>query len=203
MRRLVIFPSIQACVYVSVFAVARSFCYRCIGERARDSSTRVRHLLHHLCSTPRCSSCIFLVYRRASATLLVFFRACGSMHMMSDDYLIPAFISWFLHLCTISRLFPPFISVFCVNTQESNRYLSHRVHRTDVIAAWSGIRPLVRDPKLMDQEGTKVRAFSARGHAHSAACPLVFPSFIFAPPYFLSAFFLSLLLLLSSSLLTM
>ncbi|CAN0111144.1 unnamed protein product [Scytosiphon promiscuus] len=39
--------------------------------------------------------------------------------------------------------------------QESNRYLSHRVHRTDVIAAWSGIRPLVRDPKLMDEEGTK------------------------------------------------
>ncbi|CAN0106441.1 unnamed protein product, partial [Laminaria digitata] len=38
---------------------------------------------------------------------------------------------------------------------QSNRYLSHRVHRSDVIAAWSGIRPLVRDPKLMHQEGTK------------------------------------------------
>ncbi|CAN0385389.1 unnamed protein product, partial [Hapterophycus canaliculatus] len=48
----------------------------------------------------------------------------------------------------------PTCSLLFVNTQESNRYLSHRVHRADVIAAWSGIRPLVRDPKLMDQEGT-------------------------------------------------
>lgn len=40
--------------------------------------------------------------------------------------------------------------------QESNRYLSHNVHQSDVIAAWSGLRPLVRDPKLMGEEGTKV-----------------------------------------------
>ncbi|CAN0038018.1 unnamed protein product [Discosporangium mesarthrocarpum] len=38
--------------------------------------------------------------------------------------------------------------------KESNRYLSDNVHRSDVIAAWSGIRPLVRDPKLM-AKGTK------------------------------------------------
>lgn len=51
-----------------------------------------------------------------------------------------------------------FFFVFSLLLQESNRYLSHVVHRSDVIAAWSGIRPLVRDPKLSDQEGTKVRA---------------------------------------------
>eukprot|EP00611_Tribonema_gayanum_P009894 TRINITY_DN19778_c0_g1_i1.p1 TRINITY_DN19778_c0_g1~~TRINITY_DN19778_c0_g1_i1.p1 ORF type:complete len:456 (+),score=128.47 TRINITY_DN19778_c0_g1_i1:95-1462(+) len=38
--------------------------------------------------------------------------------------------------------------------QESNRFLSCRVRRDDAIAAWSGIRPLVRDPTKMG-EGTK------------------------------------------------
>lgn len=60
---------------------------------------------------------------------------------------------------TLTQIFPPLSWAW----QESNRYLSHRVHRSDVIAAWSGIRPLVRDPKLMDQEGTKVWRRRERG----------------------------------------
>jgi hypothetical protein len=38
--------------------------------------------------------------------------------------------------------------------QESNRFLSCSVKRSDAIAAWSGIRPLVRDPAKIG-EGTK------------------------------------------------
>jgi len=39
--------------------------------------------------------------------------------------------------------------------QESNRYLSTHIGSADVLAAWSGLRPLVKDPKKLDQEGTK------------------------------------------------
>ncbi|CAM9701423.1 unnamed protein product, partial [Phaeothamnion confervicola] len=39
--------------------------------------------------------------------------------------------------------------------QESNRYLEASVHHSDVVAAWSGIRPLVRDPAHMAEGGTK------------------------------------------------
>ncbi|CAM9299413.1 unnamed protein product, partial [Chrysoparadoxa australica] len=35
--------------------------------------------------------------------------------------------------------------------QESNRYLNCGVHHRDAIAAWSGIRPLVRDPKKLSE----------------------------------------------------
>lgn len=37
--------------------------------------------------------------------------------------------------------------------EESNRYLDRKVTHKDVLAAWSGIRPLAKDPKRMD-EGT-------------------------------------------------
>ncbi|CAN0187961.1 unnamed protein product [Ascophyllum nodosum] len=48
--------------------------------------------------------------------------------------------------------------------QECNRYLTHRVHRSDVIAAWSGIRPLVKDPQRMHEEGTKASEALSRNH---------------------------------------
>mmetsp|Transcript_20488 Transcript_20488/g.33013 ORF Transcript_20488/g.33013 Transcript_20488/m.33013 type:complete len:617 (-) Transcript_20488:289-2139(-) len=39
--------------------------------------------------------------------------------------------------------------------KESNRYITAHIGGKDVLAAWSGLRPLVKDPARLDQEGTK------------------------------------------------
>lgn len=39
---------------------------------------------------------------------------------------------------------------------EANRYLSKTVKRDDVLAAWSGIRPLVKDPKSLGSSTSKI-----------------------------------------------
>ena len=69
------------------------------------------------------------------------------------------------------------LSLMCVgfsHGQECNRYLTHRVHRSDVIAAWSGIRPLVKDPQRMHEEGTKASEVAAAAAAAAAAAVSLF-----------------------------
>ena len=39
---------------------------------------------------------------------------------------------------------------------EASRYLSKPVRRSDVLSAWSGIRPLVKDPKSLGSETSKL-----------------------------------------------